>query len=467
MKNNIIFYDSLKWGFNGDFIPFYDNGIYHLFTIVDGSWEHLTTKDFVHYEFHGVALHHGKEDEQDFSCVCTGSLIKHEGIYHIFNAGCNLSFTGKKPIQVIMHATSKDLYNWQKEDDIFMPPDENIYHRDGWRDPFVYYDEKDLEFKMLITGEEKHYHNKRWGCIALATSKDLKKWEIKKPMYKPYLYDTHECPDLFYMNNHYYMVFSTYTRWWENHYLIANSSTGPFKSFKDELLDNRSYYAAKTISNGNRRFLVGWAARRKDEKDDEKYEWGGTLVVHELFSKDNGELMCYPVKEALESYQETIPLDINFAWGNGKLSIKDDIITLDSKYGYSIAKISSTDSEEIYISLDVTLKDNTCAGVVLRADIDKFDKWCSVEIDRKKDRLFFDHSGKWFVDQYFDEQRPLDITSNTFHLDILSHESLIVIYCNGKALSTRCYQYKSGEIGIFSKDGKAVFKNIVIKKNPK
>lgn len=86
------------------------------------------------------------------------------------------------------------------------------------------------------------------------------------------------------------------------------TQNGPFTSFKDELLDNRSYYAAKTVSDGNRRFLVGWAARRKDEKDSEKYEWGGTLVVHELFFKNTGEIMCYPVKEAVASYSKALAL---------------------------------------------------------------------------------------------------------------------------------------------------------------
>lgn len=468
MKNNIIFFDSEKWGFNGDFIPFYYEGIYHLYTIVDSSWEHITTKDFVHYNFHGVVLPHGNENEQDFSCVCTGSVIKHNGIFHIFNAGCNLSFQGNKPIQVVMHATSKDLYTWKKEDDLFMPPLETLYHKDGWRDPFVYYDEAYKEFRMLITAEERHYHSKRWGCIALATSKDLVKWDIKEPLYNPYLYDTLECPDLFKMNNNWYLIFSTYTRWWENHYRIAHTQNGPFTSFKDELLDNRSYYAAKTVSDGNRRFLVVWAARRKDEKDSEKYEWGGTLVVHELFFKNTGEIMCYPVKEAVASYSESISLDIKNGWGKGILSVDDNIITLDSKDGFSVAKIATTESEELYISFDIEVKDNTCAGLLFRADIDKFDKWCSVEIDRKRDRLFFDHAKKWFEDQYFDEQRPLDfLNNNKFHVEILSHESLIVIYCNGKALSTRCYQFLNGEIGIFSRDGKAIFSNIIIKKNPK
>ena len=105
------------------------------------------------------------------------------------------------------------------------------------------------------------------GCVALATSADLVDWEIKKPLYNPYLYDTLECLDLFKMNNNWYMIFSTYTRWWENRYVISSSQDGPFRSFKDEILDNRSYYAAKTVSNGKRRFLVGWAARRKDEKN--------------------------------------------------------------------------------------------------------------------------------------------------------------------------------------------------------
>ena len=93
------------------------------------------------------------------------------------------------------------------------------------------------------------------------------------------------------------------------------------------------------------------------------------MVVHELFFKNTGEIMCYPVKEAVASYSESISLDIKNGWGKGILSVDDNTITLDSKDGFSVAKIATTESEELYISFDIEVKDNTCAGLLFRADI--------------------------------------------------------------------------------------------------
>lgn len=460
MNKNIIFYDHPKQGFNGDFIPFYHKGIFHLFMIINGSWEHLTTKDFVNFKNHGIALPAGDENAQDNS-VCTGSVIEKDGLFHIFYAGYNGRFLGKKPIQVMLHATSKDLYDWKKEDDLFMPPDENFYHRDGWRDPYVFYDEDKKEYKMLITGEENHHFYRRWGCTALATSKDLKKWEIKKPIYNPYLYDTHECPDMFKMNNKWYMIFSTYTRWWEVHYRIADNINGPWHSFKDELLDNRSYYAAKTVTDGNRRFLVGWIARRNENNDKNKYEWGGSLGVHEIKTNDKDELYLFPVKEIVNKYNEDVNLSLHIEFGKIKVKELKNGYDIQSD-GFGVISLANVDNDALYVSFDLETNDNMEAGILLRGDLHKFDKWVMVDVDTKKDRLFYDMSIKWFDDQYFDEARPLDKT-NKYHIEIISKGSIIVTYCNGKALSARSYELKKGQIGLFVRDGKAKFTNLVVK----
>ena len=460
MSDNTIFYDHPVQGFNGDFIPFYHNGVFHLFMIINGSWEHLTTADFVNFENHGVALPAGDESEQDNS-VCTGSVIEHGGVFHIFYAGYNGRFAGVKPIQVVLHATSADLYNWKKEDDVFLPPDEKFYHRDGWRDPLVYYDEKHKEFRMLITGAERHDHFRRWGCAALAVSKDLKNWKVKKPLYAPFLYDSHECPDIFKLGKKWSMIFSTYTRWWEVRYCVADSPDGPWKSFKDELLDNRSYYAAKTVSDGKRRFLVGWIARRTDCSDKNKYEWGGSLGVHETEALPDGELILKPVKEIKAVYKNAVPLTIKNEFGRLKCRALKNGFTLDAE-GFGAASLADPGTGDLYVSFDLELGDNAQAGLLFRADVNRFDKWAMIEVDRKKDRLFFDHVGKWFDDQFFDEERPL-LPAKKYRVELISKGSVVVAYCNGKALSARHYKPEATQIGLFVRDGKAKFTNVVIK----
>src|SRR6476469_4961182 len=76
-----------------DFIPFYEDGTYHLFYLLDWRdaerhgegtpWYKITTNDFVHFEDHGQMLARGTKEEQDLY-VFNGSVIKAKGQYHIF-----------------------------------------------------------------------------------------------------------------------------------------------------------------------------------------------------------------------------------------------------------------------------------------------------------------------------------------------------------------------------------------------
>lgn len=54
---------------------------------------------------------------------------------------------------------------------------------------------------MLLAARLKEGPAGRRGCVALCASKDLTGWEVRDPFWAPYLYTTHECPDLFRMGN--------------------------------------------------------------------------------------------------------------------------------------------------------------------------------------------------------------------------------------------------------------------------
>ena len=56
----------------------------------------------------------------------------------------------------------------------------------------------------------------------------------------------------------------------------------------DDAFDTRAFYAAKTATDGDRRYLFGWLATRAGEQDDQPWEWGGNLVVHEISRPRNG-----------------------------------------------------------------------------------------------------------------------------------------------------------------------------------
>lgn len=114
-------------GIAGDVIPFYWKTEYHLFFIKAGPtpgapWWHISTPDFAVYKDWGEAIPCGSVDEQDLD-VWTGSVIEHEGTFHIFYTGHNGGFPAKDmPDQVVLHAISPDLKTWTKDAGFALSP---------------------------------------------------------------------------------------------------------------------------------------------------------------------------------------------------------------------------------------------------------------------------------------------------------------------------------------------------------
>lgn len=289
----------------GDVIPYAENGLFYLYYLNDRryagvigketTWDLVITKDFVHFEEKGTVLPIGTRAEQDNS-VYTGSVLKdHEGLYHIFYTGQNSyceRYADKDgvPVQVIMHAVSRDLLSWTKIPDQSFSAESTVYTQNDWRDPFVFWDEQRGKYTMLLAAVKKNGSYRHSGCTLMAHSKDLASWEIGETLYEPEMYLTHECPDLFKLNEKWYLAFSTFTDKFLTHYRISDSPNGPWRAPVIDSWDGRAYYAAKTAENNGIRYAFGWIPTKAGNSDFGRYEWGGTLVVHELVPQADGTL---------------------------------------------------------------------------------------------------------------------------------------------------------------------------------
>ena len=453
MERNKIYYCSSE-GFCGDFIPFYHDGIYHLYHISGRGWKHVTTKDFVNFEDLGMSID-GSDDENAYDkSIFTGCIMEHEGVFHMFYCGYNDKLS---PCQVVLHATSRDLHNWEKDPSLLIKPDGEQYTLFAFRDPYVFYNEEAGEFWMLVTTAITEMRSKRWGTVALYASKDLKNWEKRDPIYSPYSFDSHECPDMFKMGDKWYLVFSEYTRWWETKYRISDSPNGPWEIPANDMFDGRTFYAAKTVSNGKRRFIVGWVCHKTNGDDKTKYMWGGNLLVHEIKQNDDGTLSAVPIKEVLDAFTEPRNIAASDSFG-GEWKIEGDRF-LGKAEGFSTIKLGSAGSDTLY-KAKIKIAPNTfSAGIVFRAEYPFFDKWCMLKIEQKKGRIYFDSFYKFFDDVFFDEIRPIKVTvDNVYDLKIITSGNIFSVYLNDDvALSGRCYSYLSGDFGLFVENGTAEF----------
>jgi beta-fructofuranosidase len=453
----------------GDFIPFYKDGTFHLFYLHDWRdrhkhgegtpWYQISTRDFVHFTEHGEMLPRGSMTDQDLY-VFTGSVIEALGQYHIFYTGHNSYLRKKgKPEQGVMHAVSDDLLKWRKipEDTFFAP--QGTYEPNDWRDSFVFWNEEAGEFWLLAAARLKTGPSRRRGCTALCASKDLRKWEVREPFWAPGLYFTHECPDLFRMGDWWYLVYSTFTERMVTHYRMSHSLKGPWLAPENDTFDARVYYAAKTASDGRRRFVFGWNPTRVDGRDNQSWQWGGNLVVHEVIQEADGTLSVRIPETVDKAFSKQVPVGFKAGLGNCEI-VRDGVrIVAPESFACSVA---GTPAEPCKIEAVVEFSANTRGcGIMLRAS-DDIEEGYYIRLEPGRNRLVLD---TWprpgDVPFMVGLERPIGLSpAKPVQLKLILDGSICEVYVNGKvAMSSRLYDRYTGAWGVFVNEGVAHFKD--------
>ena len=141
--------------FVGDCMPFYHDGVFHLYYLLDENhhqslnglgghqWAHATSTDLINWQHHPLAIPITEKWE---GSICTGSAFYHSGTYYGFYATRMPDRT-----QHLSLATSTDSINFVKtQPNPFASPERGYspYHH---RDPCVFRDEDDGLFHMVVT----------------------------------------------------------------------------------------------------------------------------------------------------------------------------------------------------------------------------------------------------------------------------------------------------------------------------
>jgi beta-fructofuranosidase len=457
-------------GWVGDVIPFYWQGEYHLFYLkkyrdperhgAGTPWWHIGTRDFVTFTDYGEALPRGSRDDQD-SSVATGCVVERDGLFHIFYTGFALSFRDTDgPEQAVMHAVSDDLCTWTKiPEDTFCAPQDR-YEKHDWRDPYVFWNAEADEYWMLIAARLNRGPSGRRGCLALAASNDLTRWEIREPFWAPYHHHAHECPDLFRMGDWWYLVYSSFSERMVTHYRMSHSLAGPWLAPANDSLDGRALYAAKTASDGHRRFAFGWNPSRAEEQDTGRWEWGGSLVVHEVVAAADGSLAVRMPPELAGVFTSPVPLQMQPELGQWKS--EGDTLTGEAGDAFAWCRLGIQPSTA-YLAATVTLSPGTRAGgLLLRAD-SALERYYQVRLEPGRERVVFD---RWPRpgDEPFMIERPLRLTANSpVRLRVLIEDSVVVVYANDEiAMSARACDRAGSGWGVFVSEGAAIFTDLAM-----
>lgn len=286
----------------GDAIPFYHNGQYHIFSLTPPkgttvyperlrtSWSHCVSEDLVEWKELPTAILPGTGNEPDASGIWTGSVIFAEGKYHAFYTGYCLT---AKYQQTICHAISEDGVVWTK--DIMNPviePMTELYETLDWRDPYVFFNEEDNCYWILISARKLDQPVTRRGCIVLYRSEDLRTWKYYGPIYMPGHTNCPECCEMYKMGDYWYLSYSRFSEFVNTIYRVSKSPFGPWRKTKYDGIGGRRFYAAKSLVNDEgRRFYFAWAHDRGEGSDNGEWYWGGEFCIpHEVRALPDGNL---------------------------------------------------------------------------------------------------------------------------------------------------------------------------------
>ena len=470
-------------GFVGDVIPYFSDGAFHAFYLkapmspfryrAEGTrtpWAHVVSKDLVHWEEWQTAIEPGGPSDPDYHGCWTGSVIEAEGLYHLFYTGGALP---GEP-QTICHATSADLRSWTKDlRNPIMRADPRWYESADWRDPFVFWNDEAGEYWMLVAARANTGPVNRRGCVGLAVSSDLDSWHIKEPFWSPNLYSIPlECPDLFRLGDEWALVFSQSTDGSSTHYRLARSLAGPWLASQVDSFDGAAYYAAKTASDGLRRFSFGWTPTREGEGDDGRWEWGGALVVHQLSRHDGGNRIAIGPPAALSGiFKETINPSLKpilGAWSETQGTYRG--MRADGFGACLVGKLPEQ------CQIDVTARTSgptTSCGLLLRAD-EGLETYYRLRWEPIQHRIVFDEwpiRGRDFWPRPADKPFALERSIGADRLDnikirLVIDGSVMVAYVDDVvALTCRAYDHKEGHLGLFVSDGEATFADLAIRRH--
>jgi Beta-fructosidases (levanase/invertase) len=432
-------------GVCGDFIPFFENNKFYLFYLYHAKnfqkygegipWKLIETKDFITFFDYGEVLPHGTINDQDLYCF-TGSVIKASDFYHIFYTGHNHNLKGKGKQQVILHAVSLDMKHWEKKGTVLCA-DKNKLEPDDFRDPFVFYDNTEQNFKMLVTGRKK---GKGFfsGVTLCYSSEDLVNWVDRGVFWGPDLYYTHECPDLFKLGDWWYLIYSEDMEQHRTKYVMSHSLGGEWLIPADDCFDGCAFYAAKTAGYENKRYLFGWIAAADEEKDTSPLVWGGNLAVHELQQRQDGTL--------------TVKIPESLCQAGKTVVGKRTELSITAKGRRNQILLTKNIQESFIFECTIIPKTDKAFGIYLWQDENNKNGY-KYEFDVSENRLKFDSIPHSFKEKNL--YRKINLSdSPVLHIRIIADKSICIMYVNDEiALSGRCYERTGNNISAFVIDG--------------
>ena len=458
--------------FFGDPMPFFHDGVFHLYYLLDADHHqanrtlggaqvaHASSRDLVNWEHHPLAIPTGPPGACDQYTICTGSPFVHDGTWYFWYATRMVPEGGAfaDHTQHVCLATGTDGIHFEKD------PGNPILHANDrlrarhFRDPVVFRDSDTGLFHMLVTSqlaEEPVFF--RNGALAHLTSTDLRNWVWQEPFLVPGLNTAPECPDHFEWNGWYYLTFLVAG---QLHYRVSRHPLGPWTRPRVDTLDGPLLKAMKSAAfTGNRRIGVGFLSSRQGYKDGAKTAYAGNAVFRELLQNEDGTLDTSWPQEIIPASGR--PVAISPAALTGSLDAGTDRLRLSCPEGFGACVVDGM-PVDAHLHMEIEISEGTPhAGLLL----------CGTGTGKQSNELRFSPFERRVILRNFwtalsPEHMLLDVggLDRRFTLDIIQIDSVVDLRINGRrTLATRLYDNRGDRLFFFVENGEATFANIEIR----
>lgn len=452
-------------GYVGDPMPFFDPvskdfkvlylqefrpnmvGTYHPF------WG-LQTKDAANYTSLNEVLPTGSISESD-AALGTGCVVYNEAdkLYYIFYTANRHQPKAGEDAQIVMMATSPDFVTWTKDPLFRLRGVEYAYSSNDFRDPFVFFNDEDRLWHMLVATKVGGK-----GNLAEFTSADLKTW-TSAGVFMSMMWDRfYECPDVFKMGDWWYLVYSEMhsairrVQYFKGHTLAelkacTAGDAGLWPDSHEGFLDSRAFYAGKTASDGTTRYIWGWCPTREGNDNSKtnsgsEPQWAGSLVAHRLIQHEDGTLTLGEVPGIETKYAQTKEVKV---METNESSLSTGLIPASFQLSPSSYALFNRLEYHNHISMTITTADASDKfGISLCRGTDS-EKYYTLIVNPESPtmrKINFEEegsAGKGFIeaiDGYMFDT-PSD---NVYHIDIYTDNSVCVLYINDNvAYTNRIY----------------------------
>lgn len=302
----------------------------------------------------------------------------------------------------------------------------------------------------MILGARKLDGKKiRTGCTVYFTSADLKEWTFRGDFWTPNLFYMHEMPDIFQIGDTWYLLTTEYSDKCKTIYRMSKSLQGPWLAPLDNAFDGRAYYAARSFSDGSRRYLFGWVPTKEEDDDLRNWQWGGTLVVHEVYQRADGSLGVKAPEGVTNAFA-------------GSTCLAESALRLEAADGCAEAYLADSTGDHFKFEADVTPDAGTRAfGIRLFEDAATGDAYEFI-FQLVENRVSFDRTPNlpWY--RYINKglERPLHLAAGRqVQVQIIVDDTIATLYVDGVALNTRMYAKPGQALAVYVVDGEMTVEN--------